>query len=47
MYTQVVVGGATGEGLSASDKDTSLREWFTFRRSLVFAGSGVLITLRS
>ena len=26
MYTQVVVGGATGEGLSASDKDTSLRE---------------------
>ena len=26
MYTQVVVGGATREGLSASDKDTSLRE---------------------
>ena len=26
MYTQIVVSGATGESLSASDKDTSLRE---------------------
>ena len=26
MYTQVVVGGTTGESLSASDKDTSPRE---------------------